>query len=144
VILKHSANLTKPHSPSRNRVFTWIRIIGAVVLIVFALWGVGLGLWQQLPGLPEDQTDCSYRVELMRTRLLALMDRSPSRADAGSEADEDFANLLRETHAACGDASPELAHKLERIAEQYARERERRRQSAAARRELSALEGSPR
>jgi hypothetical protein len=139
--LKHSAHLTKPQSPSRKRVFTWIRILGAVALIVFALWGVGLGLWQQLPGLPEDQADCTYRVELMRTRLMALMDRSPSRADAGSEADDDFANLLRETHAACGDASPDLAHKLERISDEHARERERRRQSAAARVELSALEG---
>lgn len=119
----------------------WIRILGAVVLIAFALWGVGLGLRQQIPGLPDDQADCPYRVELMRMRLLALMDRSPARADAGSEADEDFANLLRETHAACGDASPEIAHKLERIAYQHARERERRRQSAAAREELSALEG---
>lgn len=125
----------------------WIRILGAVVLIAFALWGVGLGLRQQIPGLPDDQADCPYRVELMRMRLLALMDRSPvrltadGRADAGSEADEDFANLLRETHAACGDASPEIAHKLERIAYQHARERERRRQSAAAREELSALEG---
>jgi hypothetical protein len=77
----------------------------------------------------------------MRERLLALMDRSPSRADAGTEADEDFANLLRETHAVCGDASPDTAHKLERIADLHARERERRRQSAAAREELSALEG---
>jgi hypothetical protein len=119
----------------------WIRILGAVVLIAFTLWGVGVGLRQQMPGLPDDQADCSYRVELMRDRLLALMDRTPSRADAGSEADHDFANLLRETHAACGDASPELAHKLERIAKHHARERERRRQSAAARAELSALEG---
>lgn len=109
-----------------------------------------MGLRQQLPGLPDDQADCSYRVELMRLRLLALMDRSPSsasrfavdwRADAGSEADEDFANLLRETHAACGDASPETAHKLERLVHHHARERERRRQAAAAREELSALEG---
>ena len=102
---------------------------------------MGVGLWQQLPGLPEDQADCTYRVELMRTRLMALMDRSPSRADAGSEADDEFSNLLRETHAACDDASPELAHKLERISEEHARERERRQQSAAARVELSALEG---
>ena len=105
---------------------------------------MGLGLWQQIPSLPEDQADCNYRVELMRTRLIALMDRSPGRADAGSEADDDFANLLRETQAACGDASPELAHKLERISQEYALERERRRQSAAARLELSALEGSSR
>jgi hypothetical protein len=77
----------------------------------------------------------------MRERLLALMDRSPSRADAGTEADEDFANLLRETHAACADASPDLAHTLERISDLHARERERRQQSAAARAELSALEG---
>ena len=142
--------------------FLWIRILGAVVLIAFALWGVGMGLRQQVSGLPDDQADCSYRVELMRERLLALMDRSPpssrrfpagaSRrfaigwaagwgADAGSEADEDFANLLRETHAACRDASPETAHTLERIAQHHARERERRQQSAAARAELSALEG---
>ncbi|HVH98968.1 MAG TPA: hypothetical protein VM869_09665 [Enhygromyxa sp.] len=118
----------------------WIRILGAVVLIAFALWGVGMGLRQQIPGLPDDQADCPYRVELMRERLLALMDRSP-RTATGSEADEDFANLLRETHEACGDASPETAHKLERIAHHAARERERRRQSAAAREELSALEG---
>jgi hypothetical protein len=117
----------------------WIRILGAVVLIAFALWGVGMGLRQQIPGLPDDQADCPYRVELMRMRLLALMDRSPW--SAGNEADEDFANLLRETHAACGDASPETAHKLERIALHHARERERRRQAAAAREELSALEG---
>lgn len=116
----------------------WIRILGAVVLIAFTLWGVGTGLRQQIPGLPDDQADCSYRVELMRERLLALMDRS---ADAGTEADEDFANLLRETHAACRDASPETAYTLERIAEHHARERERRQQSTAARAELSALEG---
>jgi hypothetical protein len=69
------------------------------------------------------------------------MDRSPSRADTEPEADDDFSNLLRETHAACADASPDLAHKLERISDEHARERERRRQSAAARVELSALEG---
>lgn len=102
---------------------------------------MGLGLWQQIPGLSDDQADCPYRVELMRERLLALMDRSPSRADTGPEADEDFANLLRETHAACRDASPETAHTLERITEAHARERERRQQSAAARTELRALEG---
>lgn len=105
---------------------------------------MGLGLWQQIPGLPEDQADCTYRVELLRTRLMALMDRSPSRADKEPEADDEFSNLLRETHAVCGDASPDLAHKLERISDEHARERERRRQSAAARVELSALEGRSR
>ena len=104
---------------------------------------MGLGLWQQIPGLPEDQADCPYRVELMRVRLLALLDRSPSRAGTETEADDDFANLLRETHAACRDANPEVAHKLERIAEHHDRERARRQQSAEARAELRALEGSP-
>lgn len=119
-------------------------------MIVFALWGVILGLWQQLPGLSKDQTDCPYRVELMRERLETLMEPPPSRAWSesgtrpGSEAFEDFANLLRETHAACDDASPELAQKLERIDEIYARERDRRSAATAARVELSALQGSPR
>ena len=105
---------------------------------------MGLGLWQQIPGLPEDQADCPYRVELMRSRLLALMDRSPSRTATEPEADQDFANLLRETHAACRDTSPELAHTLEQIAEHHDRERARRQESADARAELRALEGSPR
>ena len=144
MFLKHFAHLTKPQSKGRNRVFAWIRIVGAVVLIVFTLWGVGIGLWQQTPGLPEDQIDCDLRAELMRNRLLALMDRSPSRADTGAEAHDDFSNLLRETHAACGDASPELAITLDRIQAQYDRERERRQLSAAAREELRAPEGSPR
>lgn len=114
------------------------------MLIAFALWGVALGLWQQAPSLSNDQADCTYRVELMRERLLTLMDRSPSRADVGSEAEDDFATLLRETHAACADASPELAHTLERITTHFDRERERRRQAAKARAELSALQGSSR
>ncbi len=122
----------------------WLRIGGTVVLIVFALWGVALGLWQQVPDLPPEQADCPYRVELMRDRLETLMDRPPSEASPGSEADQAFFNLLRETDAACADASPDLANKLERIAEIYARDRDRRREAAEARAMLSALEGSSR
>jgi hypothetical protein len=110
-------------------------------LIVFALWGVALGLWQQIPELPAEQADCSYRVELMRDRLETMMDRLPAQAPPDSEADQVFANLLRETHVACADASPDLAIKLERINAIHARDRERRRETAAARAELSALEG---
>ncbi|MCA9680716.1 MAG: hypothetical protein KC457_00855 [Myxococcales bacterium] len=109
-----------------------------------------IGLWQQLSGLSADQTDCEYRTELMRERLMALMDRpistswrsEPGRVDL--EAHDDFANLLRETHAACDDASPELAQKLDRIDEIFDRDRERRKDAAAARAELSALQGSSR
>jgi hypothetical protein len=113
-------------------------------LIVFALWGVALGLWQQIPELPAEQADCSYRVELIRDRLETMMDRLPAQASADSEADQAFANLLRETHVACADASPDLAIKLERISAIHARDRERRRETAAARAELGALEGSSR
>jgi hypothetical protein len=113
-------------------------------LIVFALWGVALGLWQQIPGSTTKQADCSYRLELMRDRLETLMDRLPEQANPDSEADQAFANLLRETHVACADASPDLANKLERISAIHARDRERRRERAAARAELSALEGSSR
>lgn len=109
------------------------------------------GLWQQTLTLSNDQTDCNYRVELMRERLLALMDQSPSPRWLGAdptkanlEAHDDFANLLRETHAACDDASPELAQKLERIEAIHARERDRREDAAAARAELIALESSSR
>lgn len=94
--------------------------------------------------MPADQADCSYRVELMRERLETMMDRLPERAPPDSEADQAFANLLRETHVACADASPDLAIKLERINAIHARDRERRRETASARAELSALEGSPR
>ncbi|NVB41692.1 hypothetical protein G6O69_27900 [Pseudenhygromyxa sp. WMMC2535] len=120
-------------------------------MIVFALWGVAIGLWQQLPGLPADKIDCELRVELMQERLLALMDRPQPRNWLGSptggadpEAHDDFANLLRETHAACHDASPDVAHELERIDEFFVRERNRRKDASAAREELSALQGSSR
>ena len=117
----------------------WIRIGGTAGLIVFALWGVALGLWQQIPGLSPDQADCEYRVELMRERLVRLMDRSLKRSPADSEADKAFANLLRETRAACADEHPDLAPVLERMDELHAQDRERRRRATEARSELQAL-----
>jgi len=110
-----------------------------------------IGLWQQNSSLSKDQTDCSYRVDLLRERLLALMDSAPSPRWLGAdtrqtnhEAHHDFSTLLRETHAVCDDASPKLAQKLERIEAIHDRERERRDDAAAARAELIALESSPR
>lgn len=119
---------------SAKRTFFQIRILGAVLVVGFVLTGALTGLRQQIPGLDSEDIDCDFRTEILRERLLNTMERP-----VGARTEAAFANLLRETTAACADQDPELKHKLETI-QGIAEENDAwRRRSAEARATLRSL-----
>ena len=118
-----------------KRLFTVIRIAGAVLLGGFILTGLLTGLRQQVTGLEANDVDCEYRVRILRDRLLNTMERPVLSA----RADDAFDNLFRETRTACADRDPELNKKLNQIQGIADQAKAWRARSAKARTELHAL-----
>lgn len=118
-----------------KRFYTQIRIVTILLISVFVLAGIVTGLRQQLPDLEKSAIQCETRTRILRDRLVNTMERSK----VSAEAEAAYANLLRETRAACADRSPELKRTLETIQGIANEAKAWRHRSARAQTELRAL-----
>jgi hypothetical protein len=115
----------------------WVRAVGLIGVIFYGIAGAFTGLLQQRVGLPPDQIDCDYRVELLADRVVALTERSPQQSLRDPQDDVVF-TLIRETQTACADDDAQSA-RLQLIGERLREHQRVRAQEAEARRELLAL-----
>jgi hypothetical protein len=113
-----------------------VRILGLVAVIGYGVIGAYQGVAQQRVGLSHGEIDCSYRVNLIRDRVVALTQRSPQQSLHDPQ-DDVVPTLIRETQAACSD--PDAQQQLERIAEQLHAYQRNRAEDAQARQELFTL-----
>lgn len=108
------ARALKGSPPPRGlRFSTWVQVTGSVAAILYGVAGVSMGLAQQRSGLAPGEVDCSYRVRLIRDRVVALTQRSPRLSEEDPQ-DDVVLNLIRETQAACS-ADAARIQDLERI-----------------------------
>ncbi|MEM7157515.1 MAG: hypothetical protein AAF799_32040 [Myxococcota bacterium] len=114
-----------------------MRVIAIVGAILYGVVGISLGLAQQRSGLAPGEVDCPYRVRLIRDRVVALTQRSPSFRD-GDPQDDVVLNLIRETQAAC-TADAASMQTLEKIEAQLQAHVEHGALESEIRRELLAL-----
>lgn len=131
-----SRTLKRSSSPRGLRLSSWVQLVGVLVIILFGVVAVAQGLAQQQPGLAPSEVDCSYRVRLIRDRVVALTLRAPRFRD-GDPQDDVVLNLIRETQAACSADAANL-QTLDRVeghlrahVQQNARESEVRRELLA-------------
>lgn len=101
-----------------------MRIVGTVGIILYGFAAVYTGIAQQRLGLRADAIDCAYRVQLLRDRMVALLERS-HRLAGGDPQEHVISNLLRETRAACAadDAHTAQLEEFERRLEAFRRHR---------------------
>lgn len=114
-----------------------IWVATAVVAIFWATVGIHAGLAQQDLVRRPANVVCEYRVELVRDRLINLLEQDPDHISLPAGAT--FSNLLRETRAICAGTEPATLHKLGRIEALHSDFDDRSRRHAAARQELLAL-----
>jgi hypothetical protein len=92
----------------------WLVLSVAAVVYVFA--GVYVGLTLQRDDLDPSKARCDYRVELVRDRLVTLLDQTrPPGHPRTTEAGERFSTLLHETRAICSAQDSEIGRKIDRI-----------------------------
>lgn len=115
----------------------WAQIVGAVGAIGYGVTGIAMGLSQQRSGLPPDEIDCAYRTELLRARVVALVERSLQQSLQDPQ-DHVVSTLIRETQAACAANDDETARRLDQVASTLERHLDRRRREAEDRRVLLA------
>ncbi|MEZ4453525.1 MAG: hypothetical protein R3B09_28960 [Nannocystaceae bacterium] len=77
----------------------------------------GLSLQQEGGSKPTNR--CDYLVDLVRDRLVTLLEQS-YRPDRSALAGERFSTLLRETRASCSAQDSELSRKIDRISDAFA------------------------
>lgn len=123
--------------PRGPRFWSWVRLVGAVIAILYGTVGVSLGLSQQQRGLAPGEIDCAYRVELLRDRVVALTERSPNQR-GGDPQVHVVSNSIRETLAACSD-NEHARRRLEAIGTHLSQHAQRSAGDEEARRELLAL-----
>lgn len=135
--LGHSRPLTQSASARRERIAIAIWVATAVAAILWATVGIYAGLaHQDLVGRPANMV-CEYRMDLVRDRLVNLLEQPPDRLSSSVGAK--FSNLLRETRAICAGTDPATLHKLGRIEVLYRDFDARSQRHADARQELLAL-----
>ncbi len=114
-----------------------IWVASSVVAISWAAVGIYTGLAMQDPGRQPAPGFCEYRVELVRDRLINLLEQRPGQVTAPTGAK--FSNLLRETRALCAGSDPDTLRKLGRIEVLHNDFDDRSSRTADARQELFAL-----
>ena len=114
-----------------------IWVASSVVAISWAAVGIYMGLATQEPGRQPAAGLCEYRVELVRDRLINLLEQGPGQVTAPTGAK--FSNLLRETRALCAGSDPDTLRKLGRIEALHHDFDDRSSRTADARQELFAL-----
>ena len=116
---------------------SWVRLVGALIAILYGVVGVYGGLAQQRSGLAPSEIDCGYRTRLIRDRVVALTERSLPQS-AGDPQPDVVSQLIRETLAACSDDATSV-RRLESIEAHLAAHVERRARDVRARHDLLAL-----
>ena len=129
-------NATRP--PRLSEGLDWIRLTALVGVILWGVVGAVLGVAEQRAGLQAVAIDCGYRVQLLRDRVVALMD-SPPAALRRDRSDDQVSTLLRETQAACSSKDERLAKRLRDLSLHLQRFRERQHHDEQAIKELLAL-----
>ena len=114
-----------------------IWVASSVVAISWAAFGIYQGLATQDPARQLATGFCEYRVELVRDRLINLLEQAPGQVTAPTGAK--FTNLLRETRALCAGGDPDTLRKLGRIEALHNDFDDRSSRTAKARQELFAL-----
>lgn len=128
----------KGSKPPRGlRLLSWVRLVGALVAILYGVVGIYGGLAQQRSDLAPSEIDCGYRTRLIRDRVVALTERSPAQS-VGDPQPDVVSNLIRETLAACSEDA-ERVRQLESIEAHLQAHVERRTREAEARHELLAI-----
>ncbi|MCA9634518.1 MAG: hypothetical protein KC420_00600 [Myxococcales bacterium] len=107
---------------------------------IYVFSGVYVGLAQQRPGHSPASIRCDYRVELVRDRLVLLLEQAtrpghPRRTAAG----ERFSTLLHETRALCSAQDSEIERKIDRLSAIFDAYLDRSQREANARQELLGL-----
>ncbi len=114
-----------------------IWVSSAAIAITWAGVGIYAGLAQQDLARRWADVVCEYRVELVRDRLINLLEQAPGHFSTPAGAK--FSNLLRETRAICAGSDPATLRKLGRIEALHGDFDDRSRRHADARQELLAL-----
>lgn len=114
-----------------------IWVASSVVAISWAAVGIYQGLATQDSARQPAAGFCEYRVELVRDRLINLLEQAPGQANA--PAGTKFSNLLRETRALCAGGDPDTVRKLGRIEALHRDFDDMSSRTADARQELFAL-----
>lgn len=91
-----------------------MRIVGLSGMTAYLVAGGYAGISQQRTGLSDGAIDCDYRVELLRDRIVAAVER-PRHNAHDLAGDEVVSTLLRETQAACAHRSTPLRRNLEAL-----------------------------
>jgi hypothetical protein len=113
-----------------------VRLVGALVAILYGVVGIYDGLAQQRSGLAPGEIDCAYRTRLIRDRVVALTERSPAH-DARDPQPDVVSHLIRETVAACSE-NADSVHQLELFESHLRAHVERRARDKEASHELLA------
>jgi hypothetical protein len=127
--------LTDPSPPGRFGPLTWVHIVLSVAGVLYGVVGVYVGAIQMTAGLPQDEINCAYRVQLLRDRVIDHMKGPRPRSP---KVDEITSTLLRETQAACSTGHPDLAPRIDSLDAQFRAHRERSLRDIQARQELLA------
>lgn len=135
--LGHSRPLNQSASARRERIAIAIWVATAVAAILWATVGIYAGLAHQDLARRPATVVCEYRLDLVRDRLVNLLEQPPDRLSSSVGAK--FSNLLRETRAICAGTDPATEHKLGRIEVLYRDFDARSQRHADARQELLAL-----
>lgn len=125
------------NTPRRRGFLSWMRIVGLSGMTVYLVTGGYIGVSQQRVGLSSEAIDCDYRVELLRDRVVAAVDR-PRHTARDLAGDEVVSTLLRETQAACAPRSTPLRHRLEALDRTFEAYRTRVDDDRTARQEVRA------
>jgi len=111
-----TAAALNPPSPSHRWFNAAFWLVLSVATAVYVFSGVFLGLAQERAGLTPTEARCDYRVELVRDRLVALLEQSqPAGHPRVTAAGERFSTLLHETQAICSAEDSEIRRKIDRI-----------------------------
>ncbi len=93
---------------------------GSLVTIAYIVVGLYLGLAQQLLVRPVENLDCDYRIDLVRDRLVSLIEQAPRvRIERARKGKHKFNNLLQDTQTRCSATDPELKAKIHEIRRMY-------------------------
>ena len=133
------SELPRPARTVGRKLWLTVRLVALTGAILWGVASTGYGVHQQRVGLAPGAIDCSYRADLLRDRIVAVLEQPHLRApDADTTV---LATLLRETLAACAaTAPPDVRHRLERLSALYLEATATRSRLDAIRQELFAHE----
>ncbi len=135
-----TAAALNPPSPSHRWINAAFWLVLSVAAAVYVISGVYVGLAQERVGLSRTEARCDYRVELVRDRLVTLLQQSrPPGHPSAIAAGERLSTLLHETQAMCSAQDSEIGRKIDRISAIFDAYVDRSRRDEENRQELLGL-----